>query len=83
MISWTANLHCDWAYLAGMRITSEIADPDDAATFWRMTQPEQERVLGQFKAAGANAVLSWDGPPSGVDAGWQELPGTKMWMHRL
>ena len=83
MISWTPNLECDWAYLAEVRITSEIADGRDETTFWAMSREKQAEVLERFRAAGATAVLSWEGPPGGADAGWGQLPGTPMWMYRF
>ena len=83
MISWTANLHCDWAYFSGMRITSEIADGTNEKTFWGLDEAEKQRVMERFRSTGAKAVLSWDGPPSKVSAGWQRLGDTPMWMYRF
>ena len=83
MISWTANLHCDWAYFSGMRITSEIADGKDEKTFWSLDEAEKQKVMGLFRSTGAKAVLSWDGPPSKGSAGWQRLESTPMWMYRF
>ena len=83
MISWTPNVQCDWAYLAGVRITSEIADGADETLFWRMVPAAQDEVLGRMRGAGARAVLSWDGPPGGVEAGWTRLGETSMWVYRF
>jgi hypothetical protein len=82
MISWTPNLHCDWAYLAGVRITSEIADGSDERVFWAMSEAQQREVLERFRRAGAESVLSWEGPPAGSGAGWERLGSTPMWMYR-
>jgi hypothetical protein len=83
MISWTPNLYCDWAYLAGVRITSEIANGDDEKAFWGMAADGQRKVLERFRGAGARAVLSWEGPPDRVDAGWRRVGDTPMWMYRF
>ena len=82
MISWTANLHCDWAYLAGVRITSEIQSGADEAAFWGLPEVGQREVLERFRAAGAMAVLTWD-RPRGAAVGWRQLDGVPMWVYRF
>jgi hypothetical protein len=83
MVSWTPNLYCDWAYLAGVRITSEIANGNDEKAFWGMDAEGQRAVLERFRGAGARAVLSWEGPPGGVGEGWRRVGSTPMWMYRF
>ncbi len=83
MVSWTPSLHCDWAYLSGMQITSEIANGEDERVFWGMGAAGQEQVLGRFRAAAARAVLSWEQPPEGAGVGWQRLGDSRMWMYRF
>ena len=82
VIGWTANLHCDWAYMSGVRITSEIASPADENAFWQGPEARRTQVLAEFQHAGARVVFSWDHPPDGV-AGWEQLAGAPIWVHRL
>jgi hypothetical protein len=82
VISWTPNLQCDWAYLADVRITSEIASPADEKAFWALSWPEQVAVLGRFRQAGADAVITRDKPPDGA-AGWAQVGGVPMWLYRF
>jgi hypothetical protein len=82
MISWDPNLQCDWAYMAGVRITSEIATGADEAAFWALPPAGQAEVLARFHAAGAQAVLTWD-KPRGAAVGWQRLGAVPMWMYRF
>ncbi len=81
-VSWTPALHCDWAYMAGVRIVAEIASPGDEKAFWGMDEGGRLEVLGRFRGAGASAVMSWDRPPDGA-SGWVEVPGTGMWVSRF
>jgi 4-amino-4-deoxy-L-arabinose transferase-like glycosyltransferase len=81
-ISWDPNLHCDWAYMAHVRITSEIATLQDENAFWALPPARQAQVLSQFQAAGARAVLTWD-KPQGPAPGWRQLPGVPMWVYRF
>ena len=80
VISWTPSLHCDWAYLSGVQITSEIAAPADEKAFFDLPEAGRAEVLKRFKAAGAQAVLSWDKPTRGAQ-GW--VAAGPMWMIRL
>jgi hypothetical protein len=82
VISWTPNVQCDWAYLADVRITSEIASGPDEKAFWGLAWPEQAAVMGRFRQAGADAVITRDKPLADA-AGWQQLPGVPMWMYRF
>jgi hypothetical protein len=82
VIAWTANLHCDWAYMSGLQITSEIASPQDEAAFWQLSFERQAAVLAEFHRSGAQAVFTWDKPQQ-LPAGWQQVPGAPMWFHRL
>ncbi len=82
MISWTPNLHADWAYLSGLRITSEIATGPDEAAFWAASPAQQAAILERFHQAGAIAVLTHD-PPRNQRSEWQQLPNAPMWIHRF
>ncbi len=82
VIAWTPSLHCDWAYMAGLQITSEIATPEDEAAFWRLPPDGQTRVLGEFRRAGAKAVFTWD-KPQVLPEGWQQVAGAPMWVYRF
>ena len=82
MISWTPNLHADWAYMAQVRITSEIASGPDEASFWASSPSRQAAVLDEFKQAGATAVLTQD-PPRNGNSQWEQLPDSPMWIHRF
>ena len=82
VIAWTANLHCDWAYMAGLQITSEVASAADEKAFWELPAAGQSRVLGEFRAAGARAVFSWDRPAM-LPAGWVQVGGAPMWIYRF
>ena len=82
MISWTPNLHADWAYMTGLRITSEIASGPDEAAFWALTPAEQATILEEFHHAGATAVLTQD-PPRNQNSDWQQLPRANLWLHSL
>jgi len=82
VIAWTPNLHCDWAYMSELQITSEIASPADEAAFWRLPADGQARVLGEFRDAGAKAIFTWDKPRI-LPAGWQQVAGAPMWFLRF
>jgi hypothetical protein len=82
VIAWTPNLHCDWAYMSELQITSEIASPEDEAAFWRLPADGQTRVLGEFRDAGAKAIFTWD-KPLVLPAGWQQVVGAPMWVYRF
>ena len=82
MISWTPNLHCDWAYLSGVQITSEIASGADERAFWAFSPVGQAGVLERFRENGAVAVLTWERPPDGA-VGWLRVGQAPMWMHRF
>ena len=82
VISWTPNVQCDWAYLAGARITSEIASPADEKAFWALAGNERVAVLGRFRQAAADAVITRDQPPDDA-AGWQQVGDVPMWIYRF
>ena len=82
MISWTPNLHADWAYMAGLRITAEIATGPDEAAFWAQSPTQQAATLALFQNAGAIAVLTHD-PPRNHNSDWQQLPNAELWIHRF
>ena len=82
MISWTPNLHADWAYMAGLQITSEIAAGSDEAAFWALSAQGQAEVLDRFQRSGAVAVLTQD-PPRNQNSSWQQLANAPIWIHRF
>jgi hypothetical protein len=82
VIAWDPNLHCDWAYMAHVRIVSEIATLKDENAFWALPPAGQTEVLSRFQHAGARAVLTWD-KPQGPAPGWQQLSGVPMWVYRF
>ncbi|SNS33783.1 4-amino-4-deoxy-L-arabinose transferase [Granulicella rosea] len=82
VLGWTANLHSDWAYIAHLQITSEIASPADIDLFWRQTPAEQARTLETFRKAGAVAVFT-RGKPASAGPEWTPLGDTGMSMLRL
>jgi hypothetical protein len=82
VISWQPNVQCDWAYLAGMRITSEIASGPDEKAFWDMDPMDQNAVLLRFRQAGAVAVVTRDAP-RGSATGWDQVGNMPMWMYRF
>jgi hypothetical protein len=73
MISTSGNIHCDWAYIAHLQITSEIASPADSEAFWRSSPEQQQKTLETFRRAGATAVVSWDRPAGAYAPGWQPV----------
>lgn len=82
VISWTPNLQCDWAYLAGVRITSEIASPTDEKTFWDLDPLDQNVVMLRFRQSGAVAVVTRDRPKDGVP-GWDQIGDVPIWVYRF
>lgn len=83
VIAWTPNLHCDWAYIAHLQITSEIASGPDYDQFWRLPPDRQAATLATFRRAGAVAVFVNGKPPGRGGPEWRELDGTPLWMARL
>jgi len=83
VINWTPNLQSDWAYIAQVQITSEIASPQDMDLFWNSSPGQQQSTLAAFRRAGAIAVIAINKPPSAGDPDWQHLPNTDLWIHRL
>jgi hypothetical protein len=82
VISWTPNVQCDWAYLADLRITSEIETPQDEKTFWNLDPWDQNAVMLRFRQAGAVAVVTRDRPKEGTP-GWDQLGSLPMWVYRF
>ena len=83
VIHWTPNLQSDWAYIAHVQITSEIASPLDMDLFWQSSPGQQQSTLAAFRRAGAIAVIAINKPPSTGDPAWQHLPNTDLWIHRF
>ena len=73
VIAWTPNLHCDWAYIAHVRIVSEIGNGKDFDAFWQLPDTQQATTLAAFRKSGAVAVFV-NGMPAGAHAtGWKKL----------
>jgi len=83
VIAWTPNVQCDWAYLADLRITSEIASEPDERLFWELDPLDRNAVLLRFRQGGAVAVVTRDRPKEGAAAGWDELGTLPMWVYRF
>jgi hypothetical protein len=82
VIAWGPNVQCDWAYLAGVRITSEIASGPDEKAFWDMDEMDRNTVLLRFRQAGAIAVVTRD-EPRGSAFGWEQVGDLPMWVYRF
>ena len=82
VISWTPNVQCDWAYLADLRITSEIESPQDERLFWDLDPLDQNAVMLRFRQAGAVAVVTRDRPKEGTP-GWDQVGSLPMWVYRF
>ncbi len=83
VIAWTPNLHSDWAYIAHLQITGEIASGPDYDRFWSSSPELQAATLATFRRTGAVAVFVNNKPPGSGGLGWQQLSGTPLWMFRL
>ena len=82
VISWTPNVQCDWAYLADLRITSEIGSPQDEKMFWELDPLDQNAVMLRFRQAGAVAVVTRDKPKEGTP-GWDQVESLPVWVYRF
>lgn len=82
VISWTPDLQCDWAYLAGVRITSEIASLVDEKTLWELGPLDQNAVMLRFRQAGAVAVVTRDRPNDDA-LGWEQVGNVPVWVYRF
>ena len=82
VISWTPNVQCDWAYLADVRITSEIESPQDERMFWELAPLDQNAVMLRFRQAGAVAVVTRDRLKDGMP-GWEQVGSLPMWVYRF
>jgi len=83
VINWTPNLQSDWAYIAHVQITSEIASPQDMDLFWQSSPGQQQSTLAAFRRAGAVAVIAINKPPSAGDPAWRSLPNTGLSIYRF
>jgi len=83
VINWTPNLQSDWAYIAHVEITSEIASPHDMDLFWQSSPGRQQSILAAFRRAGAIAVIAINKPPSAGGPAWQPLPNTDLSIYRF
>jgi len=83
VINWTPNLQSDWAYIAHLQITSEIASGPDMDVFWQSSFVQQQSTLDTFRRAGALAVIAINKPSTSGDPAWQHLPNTDLWIYRF
>lgn len=83
VVSWEPNVHCDWAYMAGLRITGEIATAEDWKQFWELSPQMQQQVLERFRSTGASAAVVWNKPDSAAASGWERLGNLPVWLYRL
>jgi len=83
VINWTPNLQSDWAYIAHVQITSEIASPQDMDLFWQSSPGRQQSTLAAFRRAGTVAVIAINKPSFEGDPAWQPLPNTDLWIYRF
>jgi hypothetical protein len=83
LISWEPSLHCDWAYIADLHVTGEIATAQDWKQFWALTPEMQRQVLERFRSTGATAVVAWYKPDSPGAPGWQQMGTLPLWLYRL
>jgi hypothetical protein len=83
VIHWTPNLQSDWAYIAHVQITSEIASPLDMDLFWQSSPQQQQSTLAAFRRSGAVAVIAINKPPLAGDPAWHHLPSTDLWIYRF
>jgi hypothetical protein len=83
LIAWEPNLHCDWAYIADLHITGEIATGEDWKQFWSLSPEMQKQVLERFRSTGATAVVVWNKPDSPAAPGWEHMGELPLWLYRL
>ena len=83
LISWEPSLHCDWAYIADLHVTGEIATPEDWKQFWALTPEMRRQVLERFRSTGATAVVVWYKPDSSNLQGWEHMGQLPLWLYRL
>jgi hypothetical protein len=85
-----SSLDDTWAYVCGAHIVGEIGnfayDPDNQKQDLQLFagSPEvQETVFNLFRQAGAEVVVAryLDGTPQGD--GWEKVPDSPFWVHRL
>jgi hypothetical protein len=51
--------------------------------FWNASPQTQARILQLFKQSGAVAIVAPAKSPDGNVPGWEHVPGSPMWVHRL
>ncbi len=83
VVAWTPSLHSDWAYIAHLQITSEIASGPDYEQFWHLSSAQQSATLDNFRRSGATAVFVNSKPPGLGGSEWRQLEGTPLWMAHL
>jgi hypothetical protein len=69
------SLNAYWAHMAGVQIVAEI--PMGAASeYWSSSSQVKSKILSDFAAAGAKAVVTDQGPPSTPNEAWEKLGQT-------
>jgi hypothetical protein len=64
-----------WAHLAGVRITAEIPD-NEQAYFVAADAARRQQILALFISVGARAVLTRNADAANPADGWRQIPGT-------
>ena len=83
IIAWEPSLHCDWAYIANLHVTGEIATAEDWKQFWSLPPEKQQQALQTFRQTGATAVVAWYKPDSPAAPGWERMGDLPVWLYRL
>jgi hypothetical protein len=80
---------CTWAYLDHLKIIGQVGgekmipQPDDLDAFWHTSTEVQRQRLEIFRQAGARAVVAFHVPGAPNLTGWEEVPGTEIWVYRF
>ena len=90
------NASSTWAYIVHLRVGAELGGdpydphgplpgvPDTVQLFWHSSPALQQKVLEQFRQAGAVAAIASDKPADlAAPPGWEHLDGTGTWLYRL
>jgi hypothetical protein len=91
MVGPAGTPNCTWAYISGVHIVAEIGDNvvaprEQQADFIIFTHilEKQKIVFDLFRRAGASLVVVLDVDEAGMEGdGWEHVPGTHVWVHRL
>ena len=82
---WSPAVIGDWAFLAHMRVVSEVSQPgyDGRAQFWQTPPDRQIEALRALQRAGAQIVVA-SGVPAGANTtGWTQIRSSKYYYRFL